>query len=98
MFSNITRIFADKNIDLNKRNWYFSPKHKIRIAEYTVSPENPNMADNTSEITLLEINEPEANHEGGMLLFGDDGYLYIFVGDGGGAGDRHGSIGNALNV
>ena len=78
--------------------WYLSPKHKIRIAEYTVSPDDPNEADHASEITLLEVNEPEANHEGGMLMFGDDGFLYIFIGDGGGGGDKHGEIGNSLNM
>ena len=80
------------------RHWFNSPKHKIRIAEYIVSATDPNLADTDSEIVLLEIEQPEANHEGGMLLFGDDGYLYIFVGDGGGAGDNHFAIGNSLNV
>eukprot|EP00794_Sanderia_malayensis_P019991 gene19991-21951_t len=78
--------------------WYESPKHKIRISEYIVSPDDPNVADSSSEIILLEINQPEANHEGGMLLFGDDGFLYIFTGDGGGAGDRHWTFGNAQNM
>ena len=57
---------------------------------------NPNKADHDSELPLLEVNQPEPNHNGGMLLFGEDGYLYIFVGDGGGRGDRHGVHGNGL--
>lgn len=88
---------ANKTMD-ESRHWFNSPKHKIRIAEYIVSATDPNLADTDSEIVLLEIEQPEANHEGGMLLFGDDGYLYIFVGDGGGAGDNHFAIGNSLNV
>jgi len=54
------------------------------------------MADHSSELPLLEIDQPEPNHNGGMLLFGTDGYLYVFVGDGGGSGDQHGIHGNGL--
>lgn len=46
---------------------------------------------------ILEIEEPAANHNGGQLLFGHDGYLYIFTGDGGKAGDPFGKYGNAQN-
>src|ERR1051325_2830738 len=47
---------------------------------------------------LLEIEEPEFNHNGGCMAFGPDDYLYIGVGDGGGAGDKHGTIGNGQNL
>lgn len=46
---------------------------------------------------ILEIEEPASNHNGGELLFGDDGYLYIFTGDGGMGGDPFGTYGNAQN-
>lgn len=46
---------------------------------------------------ILEIDEPASNHNGGQLLFADDGYLYIFTGDGGMAGDPFGKYGNAQN-
>lgn len=57
------------------------------IARYSVNPSNPNQADSTSELRLLEIYQPYSNHNGGMLFFGQDGYLYIGMGDGGSAGD-----------
>lgn len=46
---------------------------------------------------LLELEEPAANHNGGQLLFGVDGYMYLFTGDGGKAGDPFGKFGNAQN-
>lgn len=66
----------------------------LTIARFTVSSD-PDSADQGSQTILLTIPEPEANHNGGTVLFGpNDGYLYIGVGDGGGGGDQHGTIGN----
>ncbi|KAM8945412.1 HHIP-like protein 2 [Pelodytes ibericus] len=70
---------------------------KIRISEFQVSLRDINKADPFSERILLEIEEPSPNHNGGQLLFGTDGYLYIFTGDGGTAGDSFGEFGNAQN-
>lgn len=58
------------------------------IARYTVSA-NPNVANTTGTI-LMTISQPDGNHKGGTLRFGADGYLYIGMGDGGGAGDTSG--------
>jgi hypothetical protein len=56
------------------------------VAEYGVSGTNPDMAA-PQETSLLEFDQPAGNHNGGMLAFGPDGYLYIGTGDGGGGGD-----------
>ena len=47
-------------------------------------------ADETSEEPVLEVEQPAANHNGGHIAFGPDGWLYIGMGDGGGAGDPQG--------
>ncbi len=47
-----------------------------------------------SELELLNVADPEGNHNGGNIAFGPDGFLYIGIGDGGGANDAHGTIGN----
>nr|XP_020471363.1 HHIP-like protein 1 [Monopterus albus] len=70
---------------------------RIRISEFRISGSDMNMVDHTTERVILEIDEPASNHNGGQLLFGHDGYLYIFTGDGGMAGDPFGKYGNAQN-
>jgi len=56
------------------------------IARYSVSAD-ANVADAASGTVLLTIAQPFANHNGGSLKFGPDGYLYIGMGDGGSGGD-----------
>lgn len=70
---------------------------RIRISEFRISSTDMNVVDHRSERIILEIDEPASNHNGGQLLFADDGYLYIFTGDGGMAGDPFGKFGNAQN-
>jgi len=54
----------------------------IRIAEFRRSPFEPDTVEPSSERTLITIPKPYENHNGGMLQFGLDGYLYASVGDG----------------
>jgi glucose/arabinose dehydrogenase len=56
------------------------------------------VADPGSARTLFIQQDPEPNHNGGLLLFGPDNLLYIGIGDGGGGGDQHGAHGNAQNL
>ena len=60
--------------------------HTARISEFHVSAD-PNVADPTSERVILEVDKPQFNHNGGTVAFGKDRYLYISLGDGGGAND-----------
>jgi hypothetical protein len=58
------------------------------VARFTVSVSDPDIADEASQVILLQFEQPYSNHNGGDLQFGpQDGYLYIASGDGGYFGD-----------
>ncbi|XP_026087185.1 HHIP-like protein 1 [Carassius auratus] len=89
-FTTVKKAYVYYSVSVKKQE-------KIRISEFLVSDSDMNMLDHSSERTLLEVEEPASNHNGGQLLFGSDGYLYIFIGDGGKAGDPFGKFGNSQN-
>ncbi len=78
---------------------YYTPAdaHKNVVAEYARADGETRRADDEEIRRLVDYEDPEDNHNGGMITFGDEGHLFVGMGDGGGAGDRHGEIGNGQN-
>ena len=76
-FANNRRFFV---------NYTRKPDGATVIAEYHVSTMDRSVA-NTQETILLTVPQPFANHNGGMIEFGPDGFLYIGLGDGGSGND-----------
>lgn len=67
-------------------NYTRRPDGATVISEFTASAANANVADTTEKV-ILTVAQPFSNHNGGMIDFGKDGFLYIGMGDGGSAND-----------
>jgi len=82
-FKTHPEIFVDYTTTTNRR--------MTRVSRFAVVN---NAADPASEEPVIEIAQPYGNHNGGQVMFGPDGMLYIAMGDGGSAGDPHGNAQN----
>jgi glucose/arabinose dehydrogenase len=83
------------------RNGYFFVNYTdtsgdTSISRFRVSAD-PDLADPATEMRLLTIEQPFGNHNGGVVKFGPDGYLYLGLGDGGSGGDPRG-FGQSLDT
>jgi glucose/arabinose dehydrogenase len=76
---------------------YFTGRDgRQNVVEYRAA--SADSADPGSARLVLRMDDSEANHNGGLLLFGPDRLMYIGTGDGGGAYDQHGARGNAQSL
>lgn len=76
---------------------YTDSNHDTVVALYCAYAEDPDRGDPDTAKILLTIQQPYSNHNGGMLAFGPDGYLYVALGDGG-SGNDPGNNGQALDT
>ena len=74
-----------------------NPRRSV-VSRFTAGPNDPNRADVSSELIILEVAQPASNHNGGQLAFGPDAHLYIGLGDGGRGGDPFGNGQNAATL
>jgi glucose/arabinose dehydrogenase len=65
-----------------------------QVVRYSARADDPNRADTTAPKPILSQDQPRSNHNGGELVFGPDGFLYLGLGDGGKQGDPDGNAQN----
>ncbi len=76
-----------KQVGFSTLGTRFNPDHRSMIVEYRASDASCNSRVQKQKVLMI-IDQPQSNHNGGDLAFGPDGYLYVSLGDGGGANDQ----------
>ncbi len=78
--------------------YYTNPEHFNILSRFKMSAGDASRADRDLEEEIFRTPQVTGNHNGGTLLFGPDGYLYMAVGDGGPVGDPHRNAQNIQSV
>jgi hypothetical protein len=86
-----------------KSNGYFyinytTTSGSSRVCRFQVSGADSNMANAATETLIIQVSQPYSNHNGGSVVFGPDGYMYIGFGDGGDGGDPNGFAQNGNSL
>lgn len=90
----------DPNYAANRRFYvsYTDTSGNSVIARYVADQNSPNVAVGTADRIILTLAQPFTNHNGGMIAFGPDNFLYIGFGDGGSGGDPDGRAQNPADL
>lgn len=69
--------------------WYTAQEPRRCVLSKFTNADDETPVDTSTEEVLLEVAQPWGNHNGGTVMFGQDGYLYVGIGDGGASNDPH---------